>query len=98
MLSLDVGWDREKAGTLEHTHHILKNELAAGPLPSRKFGANAAWFRLNALTYNLLTALKRLTTPSFWGCGTGLPRSPRRSRRLGAIPSYCVSPPSQLNC
>jgi hypothetical protein len=24
---------------------------------------NAAWFRLNVLTYNLLTALKRLTLP-----------------------------------
>ena len=56
-------WHREKAGTVEHTHHVLKNELAAAALPSGKFGANAAWFRLNTLTYNLLTALKRLTLP-----------------------------------
>jgi hypothetical protein len=56
-------WHREKAGTVEHTHHVLKTELAAGALPSGKFGANAAWFRLNVLTYNLLTALKRLTLP-----------------------------------
>jgi hypothetical protein len=56
-------WHREKAGTVEHTHHVLKNELAAAALPSGKFGANAAWFRLNALTYNLLTVLKRLTLP-----------------------------------
>ena len=56
-------WHREKAGTVEHTHHVLKNELAAAALPSGKFGANAAWFRLNILTYNLLTALKRLTLP-----------------------------------
>lgn len=56
-------WHRQKAGTVEHTHHVLKNELAAAALPSGKFGANAAWFRLNALTYNLLTALKRLTLP-----------------------------------
>jgi hypothetical protein len=56
-------WHREKAGTVEHTHHVLKNELAAGALPSGKFGANAAWFRLNTLTYNLLSALKRLTLP-----------------------------------
>ncbi len=48
---------------MEHTHHILKNELAAAALPSGKFGANAAWFRLTVLTYNLLTALKRLTLP-----------------------------------
>jgi len=56
-------WHREKAGTVEHVHHVLKNELAAAALPSGKFGANAAWFRLNALTYNLLAALKRLTLP-----------------------------------
>ncbi len=56
-------WHREKAGTVEHAHHVLKNELAAAALPSGKFGANAAWFRLNTLTYNLLTALKRLTLP-----------------------------------
>jgi len=56
-------WHRAKAGTVEHTHHVLKTELAAAALPSGKFGANAAWFRLNVLTYNLLTALKRLTLP-----------------------------------
>jgi hypothetical protein len=56
-------WHREKAGTVEHTHHVLKNERAAAALPSGKFGATAAWFRLNVLTYNLLTALKRLTLP-----------------------------------
>jgi hypothetical protein len=56
-------WHREKAGTVEHTHHVLKNELAATALPSGKFGANAAWFRLNVLTYNLLSAFKRLTLP-----------------------------------
>lgn len=56
-------WHREKAGTVEHAHHVLKNELAAAALPSGKFGANAAWFRLNTLTYNLLSALKRLTLP-----------------------------------
>ena len=56
-------WHRQKAGTVEHAHHVLKTELAAAALPSGKFGANAAWFRLNVLTYNLLTALKRLTLP-----------------------------------
>jgi hypothetical protein len=56
-------WHREKAGTVEHAHHVLKNELAAAALPSGKFGANAAWFRLNVLTDNLVTALKRLTLP-----------------------------------
>ena len=42
---------------------MQKNELAAAALPSGKFGANGARFRLNVLTYHLLTALKRLTLP-----------------------------------
>jgi hypothetical protein len=56
-------WHREKAGTIEHVHHVLKNELGAGVLPCGRFGANAAWFRLAVLTHNLLTALKRLALP-----------------------------------
>jgi hypothetical protein len=39
------------------------NELAGWALPSQKFGANAAWLRLNALLYNLLSAFKRVGLP-----------------------------------
>lgn len=72
-----IRWHREKAGTVEHVHHVLKNELAATALPSGKFGANAAWFRLNVLTYNLLSALKRLALP-----GDLLEARPKRLRFL----------------
>ena len=58
-----IRWHREKAGTVEHVHHVLKNELAAEALPSGKFGAKAAWFRLNGLTDNLFSALKRQALP-----------------------------------
>jgi Transposase DDE domain group 1 len=58
-----IRWQRGKAGTVEHTHHVLTNELAAEALPSQKFGANAAWFRLNAMLYNLLSAFKRVALP-----------------------------------
>lgn len=58
-----IHWHRQKAGTVEHTQHVLKNELAAAALPSGKFGANAAWFRRNILTDNLLSALKRPALP-----------------------------------
>jgi hypothetical protein len=58
-----IRWHREKAGTIEHAHDVLKNGLAAGCFPSGKFGANAAWFRLNAMLYNLLSLLKRETLP-----------------------------------
>jgi hypothetical protein len=41
----------------------MKDELGAGVMPSKRFGANAAWFRINAITFNLLTALKRHALP-----------------------------------
>ena len=58
-----VHWHWEKAGTIEHVHRSMKDELGAGVLPSQRFGANAAWFRINAITYNLLTLLKRRALP-----------------------------------
>jgi hypothetical protein len=58
-----VDWHRMKAGTVEHVHDITKNELGAGVLPSGKFGANAAWYRLTMLAHNVLVAMKRLTAP-----------------------------------
>ena len=48
---------------MEHVHLVLKSELAAGVMPCQLFGANAAWFRINVLTFNLLTALKRKALP-----------------------------------
>jgi hypothetical protein len=56
-------WHRGKAGSVEHAHDVLANELAAAALPSQKFGANAAWFRMNVMLYNLLSAFKRLGLP-----------------------------------
>jgi hypothetical protein len=72
-----IRWHREKAGTVEHTHHVLKNELAAAALPSGKFGVNAAWVRLNVLTCNLLSALKRVALPG--------ELSEARPKRLGFL-------------
>jgi hypothetical protein len=59
-----IRWQRGKAGTVEHAHHVLTNELAAEALPSQRFGANAAWFRLNVMLYNLLSAFKRVALPT----------------------------------
>lgn len=59
-----VRWHREKAGTIEHVHRSMKDELGAGVLPCQRFGANAAWFRINVLTYNVLTFLKRRALPA----------------------------------
>jgi len=37
-------------------HDEVKNGLAGGHVPSQLMGANAAWFKLNLITYNLLSA------------------------------------------
>jgi hypothetical protein len=58
-----IRWHRGKAGTIEHAHDILTNEFAAEALPSQKFGANAAWLRLNVIAYNLFSAFKRTALP-----------------------------------
>jgi hypothetical protein len=59
-----IEWHREKAGTVEMVQDVLKNELGAGVLPSKYFGAHAAWLRLAAIAHNVLTALKRIALPA----------------------------------
>jgi len=58
-----IEWHREKAGTIELVHDVIKNELAGGVLPCGRFGANAAWLRLAVIAHNVLTALKWLALP-----------------------------------
>jgi hypothetical protein len=59
-----IEWHREKAGTIEMVHDVIKNELGGGVLPSKYFGANAAWLRLAVIAHNVLTALKWLALPA----------------------------------
>lgn len=59
-----IEWPREKAGTIEGVHDVLKNELSDGVLPCKYFGANAAWLRLAVLSHNVITALQRLALPA----------------------------------
>jgi hypothetical protein len=58
-----IEWHREKAGTIELVHDVIKNDLGGGVLPSKYFGANAAWLRLAVIAHNVLQALKRLALP-----------------------------------
>ena len=58
-----VRWHWQKAGTIELVHDVTKNELAAAVPPCGRFGANAAWYRLSLLTYNVLSAMKWLALP-----------------------------------
>ena len=85
-------WHWEKAGTIEHVHRSLKDELGAGVLPSQRFGANAAWFRINAITYNLLTLLKRRALPERFR----LARPKRLRFEIFNTPARLASHQSQL--
>ena len=80
-------WQREKAGTIEALHDVLKNELAAGVMPCGRLGANAAWLRFAVMTHNVLTALKRLALPEKW-----LTARPKRMRfQIFCSPGKLVS-------
>ncbi len=59
-----VRWHWQKAGTIEALHDVTKNELAARVPPCGRFGADAAWYRLSLLTYNVLSAMKSVSLPA----------------------------------
>ena len=67
-------WHRQKAGTIEHFHDVAQNHLALGVMPCSRFGADAAWTRLNVLAYNILSFLKQTVLPK--------PLSKARPKRL----------------
>lgn len=59
-------WQRERCGTVEKVIDVLKNDLATGSVPCKRFFADAAWFRLNVLAYNVLAVMKRQSLPPIW--------------------------------
>ena len=45
---------------------MMKEDLAGGHLPSGRFGANAAWWGIMVLAFNLNSLMKRLVLPEGW--------------------------------
>jgi hypothetical protein len=45
----------------------MKSDLAGGQFPSAQFGANAAWWQIMILAFNLNSLMKRLALPESWG-------------------------------
>ena len=48
-----IQWHRKRCGKSEHVHRTQKEGLAGGQLPSNLFGANAAWWAIMVLSFNL---------------------------------------------
>ena len=61
-----VRWYRERCGKGEEVHSVLKEDLAGGRLPSGQFGANAAWWAITVLAFNLNSAVKQLALGDQW--------------------------------
>jgi len=58
-----IRWHYERGGSIEHLNDRIKNDLAGGVLPCAEFGANAAWWRIQCLAWNLIRALQLHALP-----------------------------------
>ncbi len=64
-----IRWHYERGGCIEQTHDRVKNDLAGGVLPCGEFGANAAWWRLQCLAWNLVRIVQlRMLPEEFSRC------------------------------
>ena len=61
-----IWWYRQRCGKGEEVHGVLKEDLAGGRMPSGLFGANAAWWAIAVLAFNLNSAMKRLALGGQW--------------------------------
>lgn len=61
-----IWWYRGRCGKSEEAHSVMKEDLAGGKLPSGLFGANAAWWHIMILAFNLNVAMKRMVLGEKW--------------------------------
>jgi hypothetical protein len=61
-----VWWHRVRCGKGEEIHKVMKEDMAGGHLPSARFGANAAWWGIMVIAFNLNSVMKRLVLPHGW--------------------------------
>jgi hypothetical protein len=80
-----IRWYRARCGKSEEAHAIMKEDLAGGKLPSNLFGANAAWWQIMILAFNLNSAMKRLVLGESWV-----------NRRMKAIRFWLINLPGRV--
>lgn len=80
-----LAWHRERCGKSEEAHAVMKEDLAGGQLPSGKFGANAAWWGLMVLAYNLQAAMARVVLGGPWA-----------RKRMKALRFHLIALPGRL--
>lgn len=80
-----IRWLRERCGKSEEVHAVMKDDLAGGRLPSKLFGANAAWWSAMILALNLNLLMKRLVLGGRWV-----------TQRMKAIRYWIINLPGRL--
>jgi hypothetical protein len=80
-----IWWYRGRCGKSEEAHAYMKDDLAGGKLPSQLFGANAAWWQIMVLAFNVNAAVKRLVLGESWA-----------NRRMKAIRFWLVNPSGRV--
>lgn len=80
-----IRWYRGRCGKSEEAHSIMKEDLAGGKLPSGFFGANAAWWQIMVLAFNLNVAMKRVVLGGNWV-----------NRRMKAIRFWLINVPGRV--
>ena len=80
-----IKWYRRRCGKSEEAHSVMKEDLAGGKLPSGLFGANAGWWQIMILAFNLNSAMKRLVLGGSWV-----------TRRLKAIRFRLINLPGRV--
>ena len=61
-----IHWQHERCGKSEEAHSVLKNDLAGGCMPSKRFGVNAAWWWIAVLAHNLNAIMKHCVLGVAW--------------------------------
>jgi hypothetical protein len=64
-----LGWHNQR-GQAENFNKELKNGLGLEQMPCGDSGANAVFFRIGVLAYNLFIGFKRLACPAAWASRT----------------------------
>jgi hypothetical protein len=81
-----IWWYRKRCGKSEEAHSIMKEDLAGGRFPSGLFGANAAWWQIMILAFNLNVAMNRLVLGGEWV-----------KRRLKSIRFWLINIPGRVS-
>lgn len=80
-----IWWLRQRCGASEEVHAALKSDLAGGQMPSGLFGANAAWWALAILAFNLNAMMKQLALGKDWA-----------AKRMKAVRFHLIGLPGRI--